>query len=240
MQHSAPHLLLPPIPGRPPLGAFLGLAVFIGTGLACAAGLILGTALLPLAAFGTGVALAGIAMAQGYPHADLGACNAVTLVRAAMVAFLAGAVLVPGAAPWTVFAVASVAFALDGADGWLARRAGLSSDFGARFDMETDAALGAVLSLWLLASAMAGPEILLLGFMRYAFVLAGRLWPPLRGPLPPSLRRKAICVVQIAALLALVCPLTPVSLLTPVAMGAALALSYSFAVDILWLLRRAA
>ena len=37
--------------------------------------------------------------------------------------------------------------ALDGVDGWLARRSGIASAFGARFDMEIDALLILVLAV---------------------------------------------------------------------------------------------
>ncbi|MEL7133078.1 MAG: CDP-alcohol phosphatidyltransferase family protein, partial [Pseudomonadota bacterium] len=129
---------------------------------------------------------------------------------------------------------------LDGVDGWLARRTGLVSDFGARFDMETDAGLGAVISLWLLSSGVAGPEVLALGFMRYAFFGASFVWPALQAPLPEALRRKAICVVQIAALILLIFPLTPQAAALPTVIGTTLLLGWSFLIDILWLSRRAA
>lgn len=129
-------------------------------------------------------------------------------------------------------------FALDGIDGWLAQRAGLSSTFGARFDMEIDALLGAVLALHLLAGGTVGPAILVLGFSRYAFVIAGFIWPALHGDLPDSMRRKTICVIQIAALIALIFPLTCAVFLTPIALIAAAALLYSFAVDAVFLMRQ--
>lgn len=172
-----------------------------------------------------------------YPRDSLGACNVVTTARAALVAILAGAILEPGT-PWIVFGIALTAFALDGVDGWLARRAGMTSAFGARFDMETDTLLGAVLVLVLLADGRAGPAILVLGFTRYAFILAGLRWRVLRGHLPPSLRRKAICCLQIAALIIIVFPLTPEILMQPVALVAAAALVYSFASDIVFLVRQ--
>ncbi|MEJ6405127.1 CDP-alcohol phosphatidyltransferase family protein [Yoonia sp. 2307UL14-13] len=168
----------------------------------------------------------------------LGLCNAVTLARAAMVAFLAGAVVSGIASSWWVFGVALFAFTLDGVDGWLARKAGLASDFGARFDMETDAGLAAIVSLWLWTSGITGPEILVLGFMRYAFVLASLVWTRLQAHLPPSFRRKAICAVQIGTLILLTFPWTPDGLIGPAAVLAALLLSWSFLTDILWLARQ--
>ena len=170
-------------------------------------------------------------------HDVLGACNAVTLGRAALVAMLAGAILNPAPA-WAIFSIATIAFALDGLDGWLARRAGLSSGFGARFDMEVDALLGAVLALVILMRGTVGAEILVLGFARYVFVLATFIWPSLQGNLPDSFRRKAGCVVQISALITLLFPLTPTWLLTPVTLVGAAVLLYSFAVDAIYLMRQ--
>jgi phosphatidylglycerophosphate synthase len=183
----------------------------------------------------SGIALRGLI--SGYPHNLLGACNVVTLGRAALVSVLAGAVFAP-VSPWAVCAIGLCAFALDGVDGWLARRSHLSSDFGARFDMEVDALLGAVLTLVLLAEGVLGAEVLILGFSRYVFLAAGTLWPVLKGPLPYSFRRRAICVVQIAALIVLMFPLTPAAVLGPVAVFGGAALVYSFGVDIIYLVRR--
>lgn len=182
-----------------------------------------------------GLGLRGLSVR--YPHDVLGACNGVTLFRAGLVAVLVAALFAPAAA-WLVFGVAVVAFALDGVDGWLARRAGLESAFGARFDMEIDALLGAVLALVLLTHGTVGPTILILGFSRYVFVMAGLIWPALQRDLPQSMRRKTICVVQIAALIILIFPLTPAVAVTPIAVIAAAALLYSFAVDALFLVRR--
>jgi len=61
--------------------------------------------------------------------------------------------------------------------------------------------------------------------------------PALNGELPESFRRKAVCVVQIGALIVLLCPLTPVPLLMPLSIVAAILLFWSFAVDTIWLLR---
>ena len=238
MFRSSPHLVTQTIDSRSPLASLLSLAVVFGVILGGAARYAYGTAAPALAVFGTAVIFCSYGLAHGYPHPVLGACNGVTLARVAMVAFLVGALAVPDASAWLVFGVALVAFALDGVDGWLARRAGLVSDFGARFDMETDAGLGAVIAVWLLASGTAGPEILVLGFMRYAFVAASFFAPALRAPLPEAFRRKAICVVQIAALILLTFPLTPSIIALPLGIGAALLLSWSFLIDILWLTGR--
>ncbi|MEP2920672.1 MAG: CDP-alcohol phosphatidyltransferase family protein [Sulfitobacter sp.] len=214
-----------------------------------AAGLLLGVAVLSELAFSapllpillflaiSGLCLRGLM--SHYPHTKLGSCNIVTLLRAALVSVLAGAIFAPAPA-WAVFFIAVLAFLSDGADGWLARRSGLSSDFGARFDMEMDALLGAVLALVLLGHGLVGFGILVLGFTRYVFVLAGLIWPALRRDLPENYRRKTICVFQIAALILLVFPLTPSAVAPLITSVAAGLLLYSFAVDAWALMRRGA
>ncbi|MEE4187910.1 MAG: CDP-alcohol phosphatidyltransferase family protein [Roseobacter sp.] len=240
MFRSTPHLVAHSIQTRTPLNALLGVAAVLGLVLALATSHLLGVVTVPVLVFALSVVVTAFGLVHSYGHTRLGLCNVVTLSRAAMVAFLAGAVVVPGVSVWMVFGVACIAFVLDGVDGWLARRSGLVSSFGARFDMEVDAGLGAVISLWLLASGIVGPEILILGFMRYGFVAASYIWPRLQAPLPQAFRRKAICVVQIGALILLMFPLTPQETVLPVVVIAALALGWSFLIDILWLARRTA
>ncbi|MCX5480124.1 CDP-alcohol phosphatidyltransferase family protein [Kaistia geumhonensis] len=201
------------------------------------AGIPLGISLFALMA---GLAVAGLR--SGYPHARLGLCNIVTLSRAALASSLVAPLAVPepigNVDAWLVVSVATIALALDGIDGWLARRSGLASSFGARFDMEVDAALGLILALLVLDSGKLGSWVLVLGAMRYVYVAAGLAVPWLNGSLPEAFRRKAICVVQIAALIVLNAPAVsgpPAALL---AAAATLALGWSFAIDIVWLARR--
>lgn len=220
------------------MAEFAVTAAMMGLGLLSLSSLVLSTSVWSLAAFGLCIGLVTVGLRRLYPHAAFGLCNTVTLGRATLLSLLFGALFdVHTVSAWLVFCLSLVILALDGVDGWLARRSRLKSAFGARFDMETDAALGAVLALWLLISGKTGAEILVLGFMRYAFLLAGLVWPALRRQLPDSIRRKTICVVQIGALILLVFPLLPASLVTPVAMMAAALLAISFAVDTVWLVR---
>lgn len=171
-----------------------------------------------------------------YPHAVLGACNIVTLLRALAVAALTG-MLWQSTGGWSGLTLAMVALVLDGVDGWLARRHGLASAFGARFDMETDAAMALVLALHVWLAGIAGPAILLLGTMRYAFVAAFAVAPWLAAPLPDRFGRKVACVVQIAALIALLIPGLPAGVAAGIAWPATAALAWSFGRDILWLWR---
>lgn len=184
----------------------------------------------------TGAGLAVLLLRRGYPHAALGLCNLVTLLRLGLTAALLAPLLAP-ASGWAVLAVALVAFALDGVDGWLARREGRSSAFGARFDMEVDAALGLVLALDAWAAGTVGPAVLLLGVPRYGFLLAARFLPWLDRPLPERFGRKAVCVVQIAVLIGLQAPVFPPAVAGGLVGVAAAALAWSFGRDVRWLRR---
>ena len=226
-----------------PQAAFAGVASVLFTLLALAGVAFYGPSAalaLSLAVFTVMAVTAIYMLPVHHPFPRLGTANKITAARGAMAAFLAGAALTPALiapAAWLIFGIAVIAFALDGCDGFYARREKLCSDFGARFDMEIDALLGAVLSLVLLQSGKVGPEILILGFMRYGFVAASVIWPWLAHPLPEKFRRKAVCVLQIGALIFLLCPLAPAALLMPLSLLASLALAWSFAIDVLWLKR---
>lgn len=179
-----------------------------------------------------------------HAHPSLGVANGITLIRAGMTALVAGATaeaFANGASvelAWSVTAVSALALLLDGVDGWIARRQGMASAFGARFDMEVDALLILVLSLFAALLGKAGWWIALAGLLRYLFVAAGFLWPWMNAALPDSFRRKLVCVVQAAALVALAAP--PVAPPWSVAIAAVslVVLAWSFAVDTLWLFRR--
>ena len=172
--------------------------------------------------------------ARHAPHAGFGPANAVTLARAALVALMATALFGPPPPPgWTLVAVAVGCLSLDGIDGWLARRTAMASAFGARFDMETDAALALVLAA--LAADRLGGWVLALGLARYAFVAATWAWPWLARPLPDRLSRKAVCVLQIGALIALQAPSVPTGAAVALAALTATALAWSFGRDVLWL-----
>jgi phosphatidylglycerophosphate synthase len=178
-----------------------------------------------------------------HPHCRFGIANGITLFRAGGAAVFAALALEPApiageAAGWAAFGGAGLMLGLDGLDGIAARRQRLVSAFGARFDMEVDAAL--ILALAALACGLgkAGPWILGLGLMRYGFVLAGRLVPALARPLPPSRRRRAVCALQVATLGLLLAPPIVPPLSMALAAAAFAALAASFAGDVAWLLRR--
>jgi phosphatidylglycerophosphate synthase len=191
--------------------------------------------------FGGVMLLAMSGLRGGHPFACFGAANQITTLRAALAVLLAGLVVEPSL-PALAAAAASVALVvtvLDGMDGWLARRTRMSSEFGARFDMEVDAFLIFVLALLAWRHGKAGWWILLAGLLRYVFMLAGRLWAWMDKPLQPSLRRQTICVVQIVGLIVTLVPSVPPPASTAVAALALTALCYSFLVDTVWLWRNA-
>lgn len=180
-------------------------------------------------------------MRVSYPYAEIGFCNLVTLVRLTLTVSLVAPVLGGGTpSVWAVFTVAVLALGLDGVDGWFARRQGLTSTFGARFDMEVDAGLGLILALNALVAGSAGPMVLLLGLPRYAFAGAGLILPWLARPLPERFGRKVACVMQMSALIALQAPVLPPTLSGLAVVAAVVALTVSFGRDIRWLYRRRA
>lgn len=178
-----------------------------------------------------------------HPHARFGAANRVTLGRLALGLLLAALIGEPAlatpstqpAAWWAVVVVATLAAVLDAADGPLARRAGLSSRYGARFDMETDAWFTLLLCGLLWQGGQTGAWVLAAGGMRYAFVAAAWAWPWLGAALPPSRRRQTVCVLQITTLIVCLAPVVSPALASALA-GASLALlAGSFAIDVVWL-----
>jgi phosphatidylglycerophosphate synthase len=176
---------------------------------------------------------------------QFGMANTVTAIRAAIVSLIAAAVFCPDAseklsgAPWTFAVLVLVALLLDGVDGYLARRFRLESDLGARFDMEVDALLIFCLSAAAFVLGKAGAWVLIIGLMRYGFVIAQYCLPRLKSSLAPSLRRKTVCVVQVVVLCLLLLPFIASPLSAWLAAIALLLLVYSFAIDCLYLIREA-
>ncbi|MGE4218395.1 MAG: CDP-alcohol phosphatidyltransferase family protein [Alphaproteobacteria bacterium] len=174
---------------------------------------------------------------------NFGTANRITLLRGALTAILAAAAAAGSALTpdhlWLAFGCAVIALALDGVDGWFARRTGRADDFGARFDMEVDALLILVLSVLLWSSDRAGLWVLSAGLLRYAFILAGRMQPWIARPLPPSRRRQAACAGGVALLAAALVPALPTGLALASAGTATALLAGSFAIDLLWLARTA-
>ncbi|MBT5812322.1 MAG: CDP-alcohol phosphatidyltransferase family protein [Rhodospirillaceae bacterium] len=170
-----------------------------------------------------------------------GHANRITWLRTTITAMLAGFAIdasTAGAAIWwSVIGAACVALALDGLDGFVARRRGECTAFGARFDMETDAALILVLSVLVWQSGKTGSWVLIIGMMRYVFIAVGHVYPILTSTLPPSMRRKLVCVGQVAGLVLCLLPVIPTQTASFVAALALAALTLSFAKDVMTLMR---
>ncbi|MFF8726472.1 CDP-alcohol phosphatidyltransferase family protein [Streptomyces sp. NPDC015171] len=169
---------------------------------------------------------------------SFGPANRVTLGRATLVGGVTALVAdsYESAPPVTLLvALTAVALLLDGVDGKVARRTGTSSALGARFDMEVDAFLILVLSVYV--AMQLGPWVLLIGGMRYAFVAAARVAPWLTAPLPPSFARKTVAAVQGVCLLVAGAELLPRPANLAIMLLALGSLVWSFGRDVLWLWR---
>ena len=142
----------------------------------------------------------------------LGPADLVTLLRAVLVGGVAALVadsfvhVVP-AGPLTTLAV--VALALDAVDGRVARRTGTASAVGARFDMEVDAVLVFLLSVYVARSL--GLWVLAIGSAYYMLVVARWALPWLRGEMPPRYWCKVVAAVQAIVLTTVAAGVSPSS-----------------------------
>jgi len=233
---AGPVAVVRPLPGAGLAGRFLVAAVAAGLpvgALALAlAGLAPWAGMAAVALYAAVAAVATARIGAYHPFRAVGLPNLVTLGRAALACALVAPALEPslvdtGAGLAAAIAVAVAVLALDGVDGWAARRLRLASRFGARFDMEVDALFVLILAGLAAATGAAGPWVLALGLIRYAFVAAAAVVPALGRPLAPSFRRKAVCVFQAAALIAVLLPVVGAW----IAVLALAAVAWSFAVD---------
>ncbi|MGQ0574611.1 MAG: CDP-alcohol phosphatidyltransferase family protein [Pseudonocardia sp.] len=169
-----------------------------------------------------------------------GPADHVTLGRAVLVGGVTALVvdgLVTGAtAVPALVGLAAVALALDAVDGRVARRTGTASATGARFDMEVDAFLVAVLSVHV--APVLGAWVLAIGAMRYVFVLAGYAWPWLRATLPPSYAAKTVAAVQGVVLVVAAAGVLAPEITTALVAVALASLCWSFGRDLPRLHRR--
>lgn len=237
------------LPDTPVFGRVL-VVQLLGTFAAAAVAMLVGLAVPATRDFPLKTALIFLAIStvaigflrEHHPFARFGSANVVTTCRAVLVSVVAaliGEARTDGVA-WVAASVGLVATGLDGVDGWLARRSGLASPFGARYDMEIDALLIMVLAVLAWRHDKAGAWIVLAGAMRYLFLAAGHMWHWMNAELPPSMRRKVICVVQIVGLGGVVSPFVAAPASVVLAAATLAALTWSFGVDILWLRRHGA
>jgi phosphatidylglycerophosphate synthase len=178
---------------------------------------------------------------------SFGIADVVTLVRGLGVCFLAGLALqalvgdLARHGVLTMIIMGTLCLTLDGVDGRVARARAEVSAFGARFDVETDAAMLAVLSVAVAALGIAGWWVLAIGALRYGYVATSLFVPALRTPLPYRYSGKVIAVAQAVALLAaLTFRLTHGEhwVSTALLLGALASLCWSFGRSVLWQLRQ--
>ncbi len=134
------------------------------------------------------------------PDGRFGSANAVTALRLVLVLSLGLAL--HGAGPLPIVVLTLTVLTLDAFDGWLARRSGLVSSFGALFDVEVDSLLVLVLAVELWQRGRFGGWILWPGLLRYAYVLVLSAWPSRGGPAPRSLIGRIGFGLLVASLLA--------------------------------------
>lgn len=161
-----------------------------------------------------------------------GPANAVTSLR------LVGILALPQIAahgPLVVAAAALALSALDGVDGWVARRSGLATEFGEYFDKEADALLMLVLCLLLYDSGRLAIWILVPGLLRYGFVVFLMLAQPPARKERRSASGKWICFGATSALIAAFTPFP--ALYEPYVTLMAALLLYSFAAAVAELYR---
>jgi phosphatidylglycerophosphate synthase len=173
------------------------------------------------------------------PTVVQGPANQVTLTRAllslaaALMVALSSVVALPVA---FLVCTTTVALALDWVDGQVARRTATVTAFGARFDMEADAFLILVLSVYVARSF--GAWVLAIGLARYALLAAEQIWPWLRHQVPPRYWRKVVAAIQGIVLTVAASGLLPHDLMAGALVGALLLLTESFGRDVVWLATR--
>ncbi|MCW2800040.1 MAG: CDP-alcohol phosphatidyltransferase, partial [Aeromicrobium sp.] len=214
-------------------------------------GLIGQLALLTLLAATVGLSAAGwtigvmcglttnVALARGLAGADgLGPADRVTLLRATLVGGIAALT-----ADWfsqpapvaTVVTLSAVALVLDGVDGRVARRTGTASTLGARFDLEVDAFLILVLSVYVARST--GAWVLAIGVARYAFVASRWLLPWMHGTPPARYWCKVVAAIQGIALTVAAADVVPGPVIDAVLAVSLALLAESFGREVWWLWR---
>jgi phosphatidylglycerophosphate synthase len=161
----------------------------------------------PLAVVAVGSFAALLVHARGRFTAcgAFGLPNALTLLR--LIVALLLTVVFHGAPGLLWGALVLGLLALDGVDGAVARRNGTMSEFGALFDMESDAltVLIVVFELW--QRGAVGAWILIAGLLRYLYVVCCALLPPAAGEMPRSLlARYAFFVLMVGLATGLAVP----------------------------------
>jgi phosphatidylglycerophosphate synthase len=156
-------------------------------------------------AAGLGV-LASLHRGRFTPGGRFGGANALTVARVALVVVLSALGDVGPLASALVVAF----LLLDGLDGWVARLPpSTASEFGARFDMETDALLVLAFGVKLAEVGRLGPWIIIPGLLRYAYA-AGICLAPRLAEAPRSRFARTIAGLLTASLAVSAWPVEPV------------------------------
>jgi len=208
------------------------LAVLAGTVGLGGAGWVIGVA------YGVAMngALARALLREG--AATIGPANRVTLTRATLVGGVAALVADSFGGPVpvpTMVALTTIALVLDAVDGWTARRTATVSRVGARFDMEVDAFLVLVLSIY--DVRLIGGWVLAIGAARYLFVAASWVLPWLRRTAPPRYWNKVVAAIQAVVLTVAMADLLPRAITTAALLVALALLAESFGRQVWWLWR---
>ncbi len=167
------------------------------------------------------------------PASRFGAANGLTAAR--LVICLGAAVSADMLPPHPAFALVWLAvFALDGLDGYIARRRGESSLFGEYFDKESDALFVLLLGFSLYVQGRLGAWVLIAGALRYVFVLAMHL-APADGSKTEYRSRWARYIYTTCILTFIAVYILPQFLATAVAVAGTVALVFSFLHYFRWL-----
>jgi len=216
-----------------PLAGFVGLLALLGTWSATVGLSAVGWAVGAVSGAVLSVTL--VAALVRHDASGVGPAGRVTLVRAELacaVAALSADSFVRPAAGAILVTLTAVALLLDAVDGRVARRTGTVTPLGARFDMEVDAFLIAVLSVYVAPDV--GVWVLAIGAMRYVYVAAGWALPWLRRPTPPRYWAKVVAAVQGVVLTVVAADLLPSPSSRVAVAGALVLLVESFGRDVLW------
>ncbi|MEO0468536.1 MAG: CDP-alcohol phosphatidyltransferase family protein [Bacteroidota bacterium] len=152
-----------------------------------------------------------------------GPANQVTAFR--LLGLLTVLFLHPYLPDWGIAIGAILVLALDGLDGYLARKYQLSSRFGGIFDMETDAFFVMGMSLLLFQKELAPAWVLLLGWIKYGYELLLIVFPPKRVEKGTMLGK----IIAVVLMISLIAPLLlPAGISQFMLMTSAILLLYSF------------
>lgn len=186
----------------------------------------------PLVAVGAGMLglLVLIARTNWTPEGRFGRANGLTALRLGLLCALP---FLPADAPSLSIGAGLAILVADGIDGWMARRYDLSSEFGEFFDKETDALFLLLLCAVAVFRTALPAAALLLGLLRYVFVLVLFLGQPTETK---EQRSNAARYIYVAMILALLTTFLPHPLLyQPLVALAGTALIASFARSFWWL-----